>query len=642
MAFNMRAAAEALERHFGYPSFRPGQEGVVEALLSGRDALAVMPTGAGKSICYQVPGVVLPGVAIVVSPLVSLMGDQVRSLIEAGIHGAYLNSSLTPSQQATVLDRARAGEYDIMYVAPERLSDERFLAFSRCARIPLVAVDEAHCVSQWGQDFRPSYLAIGDFIDQLPERPAVAALTATATERVREDIVRMLGLRDPYRVVTGFDRPNLYFGVERLEPKKKLARIESYVREHEGDSGVVYCSTRKDVERVCEALVGVGVRATRYHAGLSAAERMANQKAFIDDDAPVIVATNAFGMGIDKSNVRYVIHHNMPASIEAYYQEAGRAGRDGLPSECLLLWCDKDVSTCRYFIEQDSGNGELSPEEADVARSARRRMLAAMQGYCLTCDCLRSYMLAYFGEQDRADKTGVSADGAEDPRESAPCRQVRCCSNCDGGFEAVDVTADARLVMRCVQELRGRFGKGVVVDVLRGSKSERVMAMGLESSKTYGASKLAAAPLKEIVELLASGGYLEVTEGRYPVVGFGPRFREAAQPDFRLRMKRVLRRPARPEGSAHTFGGSGTAGGAEEAVDAELFDRLREVRKGIAREKGIPPYMVFNDATLRAMGARMPASEEELLEVPGVGERKLKRYGLRFLEEIAAFSRSRE
>ena len=396
---DLSQAHQALKQYFGYEAFRPGQEGVVEAILGRRDALAVMPTGAGKSVCYQVPGVVMDGLALVVSPLVSLMGDQVRTLLDAGIRGAYLNSTLTPGQQSTVLRRALDGAYQIMYVAPERLADPRFLEFAQRAAIPLVAVDEAHCVSQWGQDFRPSYLTIGDFIAQLPNRPVVAAFTATATARVRADIVRLLDLRDPYEVVTGFDRPNLYFGVERLDPKRKIARIAGYALEHAGDSGIVYCSTRKDTDKVHAALLEAGIRAARYHAGMSAADRAESQSAFIADDAPVMVATNAFGMGIDKSNVRYVIHHNMPGSIEAYYQEAGRAGRDGEPSTCLLYWSDGDVSTCRFFIEQESGNEELSPEEAEAVRASRRRLLAAMTGYCHTTGCLRRYILDYFGEQ---------------------------------------------------------------------------------------------------------------------------------------------------------------------------------------------------------------------------------------------------
>lgn len=641
----MDEAREALQRHFGYSTFRPGQEGVVGALLAGRDALAVMPTGAGKSVCYQVPGVVLDGVALVVSPLVSLMGDQVRSLVDAGIRGAYLNSTLSPSQQAVVLERTAAGAYDLMYVAPERLADERFASFAQRARISLVAVDEAHCVSQWGQDFRPSYLAVGDFIAGLAARPPVAALTATATERVRADIVRLLGLRDPYCAVTGFDRPNLFFGVERIEPKRKLARIVAYAREHAGDSGVVYCSTRKDVERVHGALVEAGVRATRYHAGLAPAERTRNQAAFINDDAPVVVATNAFGMGIDKSNVRYVLHHNMPGSIEAYYQEAGRAGRDGLPSECLLFWSDGDVSTCRFFIEQESGNEELTPEEAEAVRQTRRRMLAAMEGYCLTTGCLRRHILRYFGE-DGAGAGAPQVDKESQPPAASSASDglsavgTPCCSNCQGAFDAVDVTAEARAVMRCVQELRGRFGKGMVVDVLRGSKAEKVLAMRLDEARSYGASQASAATLKEVVELLAAGGYLEVTEGKYPVVGFGPRFREAAEEGFSLSIKRVARSAKKkapaPGGAGRTFGGSGTYGASGTGSET-LFEQLRALRKRLAAEAGLAPYMVFGDAALRDMCERMPATEAEFLEVGGVGEKKLERYGEAFLAEIAAF-----
>lgn len=618
-------ARRALRNCFGYEDFRLGQKSVIEAILAGRDALAVMPTGAGKSLCYQIPSIVLPGVAIVVSPLVSLMGDQVRALVQAGVHAAYLNSTLSPAAQGRVIERARAGEFDIVYVAPERLEDARFVDFASHARIALIAVDEAHCVSQWGQDFRPSYLQIGAFIAKLSARPAVCALTATATERVRDDIVRLLGLSDPYRIVTGFDRPNLHFAVERAEPKRKLARIAAYALEHASDSGIVYCSTRKDTEAVCDALVSAGVRATRYHAGLPAAERAANQQAFICDDAPVMVATNAFGMGIDKSNVRYVLHHNMPASIEAYYQEAGRAGRDGLPSECLLFWSEKDLSTCRFFIEQESANEELSPEEAEAVRQTRRRMLAAMEGYCVTCGCLREYLLRYFGEESEADG-------------SVSCGN---CGNCEGGFERVDVTDEARAIMRCVQELRGEWGKGMVADVLRGSKSEKVLSFGLDRANAYGTlSHASAAHVKDVIELLVAGRYLDISEGKFPKVGFGPNFRAAAAPEFSLFMKRITRKSGRASADGgHTFGSSDTRGtdAAADGAHGELFERLRALRKQLASEQGIAPYMVFSDATLRDMCARLPQTEDEFLEVNGVGQTKLLRYGEAFLAEIAAF-----
>ena len=681
----MEQARAVLASRFGYDAFRPGQEAVVSALLSGRDVLAVMPTGAGKSVCYQVPAVVMEGMALVVSPLVSLMADQVRAVQEAGIRGAYLNSTLAPGQQAEVLRRAAEGAYDLMYVAPERLADPRFAEFARTARLALIAVDEAHCVSQWGQDFRPSYLSIGQFIAELPVRPPVAALTATATDLVRRDIVRLLGLRDAACTVTGFDRPNLRFAVERREPKQKLARLDAFIDERRAESGIVYCAKRATVEEVCDHLRERGIAATRYHAGLTAEERERNQRAFVNDTAPVMVATNAFGMGIDKSNVSYVVHYNMPGSVEAYYQEAGRAGRDGSPAECLLLWCDGDIATGRFFIEQESTHEGLTAEEAEVVRASRRRMLESMVGYCYTTGCLRAYILRYFGEgghdealpsqggaTEVAPYGGAGAGGANlldgaacapdsrdghaacDPtlrrggswsalpteENSASSSAKRCCSNCDGEFEAVDVTAEARAIMRCVQAPRGRFGKTTVVDVLRGADTENLRQWGLVNLPVYGTSEARRALLMEVVELLAADGYLAITEGKFPLVGFGPRYREAAEPDFALRIKQT---PKVRKGSAAKPPKAARPGAADlGAADAELFERLRALRLLLAQEAAVPPYVIFHDATLAAMAAARPATEEELLALPGVGEKKLATYGKAFLEEIASVPEATE
>ena len=681
----MEQARAVLASRFGYDAFRPGQEAVVSALLSGRDVLAVMPTGAGKSVCYQVPAVVMEGMALVVSPLVSLMADQVRAVQEAGIRGAYLNSTLAPGQQAEVLRRAAEGAYDLMYVAPERLADPRFAEFARTARLALIAVDEAHCVSQWGQDFRPSYLSIGQFIAELPVRPPVAALTATATDLVRRDIVRLLGLRDAACTVTGFDRPNLRFAVERREPKQKLARLDAFIDERRAESGIVYCAKRATVEEVCDHLRERGIAATRYHAGLTAEERERNQRAFVNDTAPVMVATNAFGMGIDKSNVSYVVHYNMPGSVEAYYQEAGRAGRDGSPAECLLLWCDGDIATGRFFIEQESTHEGLTAEEAEVVRASRRRMLESMVGYCYTTGCLRAYILRYFGEgghdealpsqggaTEVAPYGGAGAGGANlldgaacapdsrdghaacDPtlrrggswsalpteENSASSSAKRCCSNCDGEFEAVDVTAEARAIMRCVQALRGRFGKTTVVDVLRGADTENLRQWGLVNLPVYGTSEARRALLMEVVELLAADGYLAITEGKFPLVGFGPRYREVAEPDFALRIKQT---PKVRKGSAAKPPKAARPGAADlGAADAELFERLRALRLLLAQEAAVPPYVIFHDATLAAMAAARPATEEELLALPGVGEKKLATYGKAFLEEIASVPEATE
>ena len=677
----MDDALGALRKFYGYESFRPGQTTLIQAVLEGRDALGIMPTGAGKSLCYQIPGIVLPGLALAISPLVSLMGDQVRALIDAGVRGAYLNSTLTPGQQRTVMRRAEEGTYKIMYVAPERLSDPLFCEFAARIDIPLIAVDEAHCVSQWGQDFRPSYLMIREFIEALPKRPPVIALTATATDNVRGDITELLGLRTPEAVITGYDRPNLRFCVEKLSPKQKRSRIADYIAEHPGDSGIIYCSTRKAVEELTAWLAGQGISVARYHAGMASDDRRSSQQRFIDDDALVMVATNAFGMGIDKSNVRYVIHYNMPKSIEAYYQEAGRAGRDGEPSECLLLWSDGDVSTCRYFIEEGAGNAELTDEEAERVRAGQRRMLEAMVGYCHTTGCLRRYILKYFGDEGKTSSTdgaegeapcsnspgsrerpesafdkrppmrplGLGIVGLNRPLACSPCGTARgvsssapspigCgnCSNCLGEFDSVDVTDTARHCVQCVREVNGSFGKTMIADIVRGSKSARLLELGLDRLDSYATVQDSNSQVKEVIELLAAEGLLQVSDGTYPVVGLGPRCAEADVEGFTFTMKRM--KPKKPESRAlagegsHAFGSAGFSAG-----DDALFERLRALRKRIADANGIPPYVVFSDKTLRDMCARRPKDRLEFLQVNGVGETKLARYGETFMEEIMAY-----
>lgn len=629
-------ALEALNRYFGYDSFRPGQSGIVSAILTGHDVLGVMPTGAGKSICYQIPAAILPGVAIVISPLISLMRDQVDALNDVGLPAAFINTTQTPDEQDLVFAQALSGQIKLLYVAPERLETERFRNFAVRVPISLVAVDEAHCVSQWGQDFRSSYLGIGEFIAGLPTRPTVAAFTATATERVRRDIVSILGLHTPSITVTGFDRPNLYFDVISMPRKGKASWVASYIASHPDESGIVYCATRKETEALAESLNSavaelraaggadvsdIGTIAVAYHGGMSANAREKAQRDFVTDRVPVVVATNAFGMGIDKSNVRFVIHHNMPESIEAYYQEAGRAGRDGEPSRCTLLWNESDIVTRRRLLDSDYENERLTPEEQEAVRASKRRLLDAMVGYCRTTDCLHAYMTRYFGETAGA---AAKTDG----------KCVGGCANCEHTFETIDVTDIARAISRCVHDVNQHVGSGKIVKVLRGSKAQNLSYLNPESLPSFGMlDEVPEARIRDVLSQMATDGFLTITEGRLPIVGFGPRAAETVAPEFHYDIKKIKRADARarrtPDVSTPAVGSYVPDDG-----DEALFQKLRALRLDIARELGKPPYIVFSDKTLRDMVRVKPITDDQFLAVNGVGESKLKQYGERFMAAI--------
>ena len=629
-------ALEALNRYFGYDSFRPGQSGIVSAILTGHDVLGVMPTGAGKSICYQIPAAILPGVAIVISPLISLMRDQVDALNDVGLPAAFINTTQTPDEQDLVFAQALSGQIKLLYVAPERLETERFRNFAVRVPISLVAVDEAHCVSQWGQDFRSSYLGIGEFIAGLPTRPTVAAFTATATERVRRDIVSILGLHTPSITVTGFDRPNLYFDVISMPRKDKASWVASYIASHPDESGIVYCATRKETEALAESLNSavaelraaggadvsdIGTIAVAYHGGMSADAREKAQRDFVTDRVPVVVATNAFGMGIDKSNVRFVIHHNMPESIEAYYQEAGRAGRDGEPSRCTLLWNESDIVTRRRLLDSDYENERLTPEEQEAVRASKRRLLDAMVGYCCTTDCLHAYMTRYFGETAGA---AAKTDG----------KCVGGCANCEHTFETIDVTDIARAISRCVHDVNQHVGSGKIVKVLRGSKAQDLSYLNPESLPSFGMlDEVPEARIRDVLSQMATDGLLTIAEGRLPIVGFGPRAAETVAPEFHYDIKKIKRADARarrtPDVSTPAVGSYVPDDG-----DEALFQKLRALRLDIARELGKPPYIVFSDKTLRDMVRVKPITDDQFLAVNGVGESKLKQYGERFMAAI--------
>jgi ATP-dependent DNA helicase recQ len=593
-----------LKDYFGHDSFRDGQEQIVDALLDGRDALCIMPTGAGKSMCYQIPALLFDGVTIVVSPLISLMKDQVGSLVQSGVPAAYINSSLSYPQFLRVLSNVEHGKYKIIYVAPERLLTDGFLDTCKKIKISMVAVDEAHCVSQWGQDFRPSYLKIISFVESLANRPIVGAFTATATNDVKEDIKKILRLENPFEITTGFDRPNLFFGV--IKSSSKDEKLIDLIRERGDRSGIVYCATRKNVESVCELLCDNGFSAARYHAGLDEYERRKNQEDFVFDRKNIMVATNAFGMGIDKSNVTYVIHYNMPKNIESYYQEAGRAGRDGGEADCILLYSPKDVRLNRFMIENSEGNDELTIEENEQIRERDFERLKYMIFYSTTNDCLRGFILRYFGGEKKAY-----------------CGK---CSNCLSVHKLVDVTIDAQKIMSCIARTGQRYGKTVICDVLRGSKSEKILKAELNNQSTYGIMKeVTARHIFGTIDFLAEKEYISA-DNETEVLKLLPKSRDVLFGRERLVMKKVensekVVKTHRPE----------------VPVNSELLDALKALRKGIASKKSVPAYVIFTDATLIDMCKKCPETPDEMLEVSGVGRTKLEKFGKQFLEEIAKF-----
>lgn len=593
---------EILKQYFGFEEFREGQEKLIDNILCGKDVIGIMPTGAGKSLCFQVPALMFGGITLVISPLISLMKDQVQALIANGVSAAFINSALNYNQTLKAIEYAKRGKYKIIYVAPERLDIPEFLEFSQNADISMVTVDEAHCISQWGQNFRPSYLKIREFIEKQPKRPVISALTATATSEVKKDIINILNLNDPFVITTGFNRENLYFEVQK--PADKNRALMKYLKDNPNKSGMIFCSTRKTVEEVCSKLINDNFNATRYHAGLTENERTKNQDDFLYDRKSIMVATNAFGMGIDKSNVSFVIHYNMPKSLENYYQEAGRAGRDGTYADCILLYGGQDVITNQFLIDSANDNNDVDPEILEKVKEKDRERLKQMTYYCHSSDCLREYILKYFGE-----KTANFCDN---------------CSNCNANFEETDITLDVRKIISCIARMNERFGIKMVIDTLRGSKSEKVLKCGLDKIKTYGImAEVNEKRIRDIINYLVLNDYLLLTNSEFPVVRLTSKSKEVLYNGQKLAMKiakeqtvaaKVIKQKA--------------------AVNDELLKKLKELRFKVAQEKKVPSFVVFSDATLVDMCKRMPANEAEFLEVSGVGKVKLEAYGKEFLEAI--------
>ena len=601
---------EALKAVFGYDSFRPGQEAVINAILKGRDILAVMPTGAGKSLCYQVPAMLLSGITLVISPLISLMQDQVKALNEAGVNAAFINSSLSEKELNDTFKNAYKGHYKIIYVAPERLMSEGFISFAKSVEISMVTVDEAHCISQWGQDFRPSYMDIAEFINILDKRPIISAFTATATQNVREDIICSLGLNNPYFLVTGFDRENLFFQVDKPHNKERF--ILDFIERHRGESGIIYCATRKNVDSLYTLLRKQHISVVKYHAGMSNEERKQMQNDFVFDYTSIVIATNAFGMGIDKSNVRFVIHYNMPSSMENYYQEAGRAGRDGLNSECILLFSPQDIIINRFLLEHKDFS-DIDPIDAMTIRERDIKRLQIMEGYCYTTECLRNYILKYFGE---------------DPKK--PCDD---CGNCLRQFETLDMTEEAKKIINCIYESRGRYGKNIIMDTVLGAKTARLTEIGATEYKSYGVLESSNKNLlRRLIEELLLEGY--IATGEYQVLKLGDISR-LKNTETKVLVKitdedKIAKRKEKPKKNKKGMDSLTSAG-------FKLFDKLKEFRLEIARAEKIPPYIVFNDKTLIDMCAKMPTTKSDMLNVSGVGENKYGKYGERFIAVIKEY-----